>query len=178
MNDKPTGEWTAERITRVAENNPTLWAEKVAEELNKLNAALAAERERSKELSEDCEHFAEVIEKREQQLAAEERRASDSIEENVRLMNRLAAEREKQVAGWQAWHEVKQLREQLAAEREALKQADQYARDLLEERDTLVDALTGIANSEAEYAATYKAKANAALAKVSVEVNKQKDKPK
>ena len=51
-NQSQPQEWTAERIQKIARNNPTLWPEVMARELNKLNEALAAERERNKTLVE------------------------------------------------------------------------------------------------------------------------------
>jgi hypothetical protein len=58
--------------------------------------AVAAERERLEaKWKESMVDVTTALQNYEKQLAAEQRRANDSIEENVRLMNRLAAERER-----------------------------------------------------------------------------------
>ena len=76
---------------------------------NSLNAEIAA----------DAHNFA---------LAAEERRANDSITENVRIMNELAAEREKvkgELAnGNELFRKTIELEQKLAAEREHRKLVD------------------------------------------------------
>jgi len=110
-----------------------------------IDAALATERERYMELDDHCckmrhqflkaeaaiENLHKILgQKRtrirelQQQLTAEERRANDSIEENVRLMNRLAAERDNAEA-WRLVAKGKEgayvkMEQQLADERKRL----------------------------------------------------------
>jgi hypothetical protein len=113
-----------------------------------------------------------LIQQLREQLAGEQRRANDSIEENVRLMNRLAAEREKVEPAGKTFKrdaEILLLREQIAAEREvghnqAVALGQQIARledQLAAERDAHYGyvqlAEQHIAESKAELAAAVEA---------------------
>ncbi len=118
MNDNEcAAEWTPEKVSSFLFEGCLYegWDKKLAKAIN---AAIAKMRKKYHDLHnlwrEECNKSAQLRE----QLAAEERRANDSIEENVRLMNRLAAEQEKieelhKILG-QKRMTIRKLRSQLA----------------------------------------------------------------
>ncbi len=92
---KPTGEWDLRRDGIYITGTHDKVASSLGEAADAHNAALDAEREDFDKLHAKALAWQDEAFQLREQLAAEEKRANDSIEENVRLMNRLAAEREK-----------------------------------------------------------------------------------